>query len=279
MRSRAVAVIAASLLLIAGATGFQLRGQLLHLLGADRPSPGSAPDAIGNTWACPSGWFKAYQSGMIYYPTYHPSPPPLGMKPARCYRTPAEAKSAGYRLAPPPKGGAVLDGVYLVPTSAMVKTNCLAAAAQLRIVIPCPTLLPIEVADGLCSPSSVCSDGGGFLTQIALTTPPDYPGAVVAPGGFPGQGQVQLLLAALPLSSPMGQSLDQCTRGSFGPTVMERPTRWATCSAPSGNSSSWLTWEIGNAIYLVGSAPQTSASRRMVLFFASKLVVAAPATG
>ena len=280
MRPRAVAIIAVSLLLIGGATGFQVRGQLLHLLGVDRPIPGAAPRAIGNTWACPSGWLKTYKSGMVYYPSYHPAPLPLGSKPTRCYRSGGEAKSAGYTLAPPPKGGAVLDGVYLVSSSSLVKANCQAAAAQLEITIPCPTLLPIDVADSLCSPSSVCTDGGAFITPIALTTPPDYPGAQVAPQGFVGIGQIQLVLAAASLSSRTGQQMNTCARGSFGPTVMESSTLWATCSAPSGETITWLTWEIGKAIYVVGApSRQTAATRRMVQFFASKLVRVTPTSG
>lgn len=280
MRTRAFAVIAVSLLLIAGATGFQLRGQLLHLLGADRPVPGSAPMAIGNTWACPSGWLKTYKSGMVYYPSYHPAPPPLGSKPTRCYRTDGDAKSAGYTFAPPPKGGALLDGVYLVPSSSLVKTNCKAAAAQLGITIPCPTLLPVDIADSLCSPSSVCTDSGAFITPIAFTTPPDYPGAQVDPQGFVGIGQVQLVLAAASLSSRDGHQMNACARGNFGPTVMGRPTLWATCSAPSGESITGMTWEIDSAIYLVGTPlRQTAATRRMVQFFASKLVRVTPTSG
>jgi hypothetical protein len=272
--------MAVSFLLIAGATGFQLRGQILHLLGADLPVPGSTPVAIGNTWTCPSGWLKTYQSGMVYYPSYHPAQPPLGTRPTRCYRTEGEARSAGYKLAPPPKGGALLDGVYLVPASGVVKTNCQGAAAQLGIGIPCPTLLPSEVAGGLCSPSSVCTNGGAFVTPIALTTPPDYPGAQVAPQGFADRGQVLLELWAAPLSSRIGQQLNQCARGNSGPIVMEHPTHWTTCSAPSGESSSWLTWEINSSVYVLGAAPPvTPATRRMVQFFASKLVLVAPANG
>src|SRR6202165_4473675 len=165
MRSRSVAVMVLSLVLIGGAVGFQLRGQVLHLLGADRPIPGSAPHAIGTGWACPPVWIKAYQSG-IYYPSYHPAPPTLQMKPTRCYRTEGEAKSAGYQLAPPSPGGALLDGVYLVPASSLVRSNCQAAATQLGIAVPCPTFLPADVVDGQCSPRSVCTDTGTFTTNL-----------------------------------------------------------------------------------------------------------------
>jgi hypothetical protein len=284
MRSRPVAVIAVSLLLIAGATGFQVRGQVLHLLGADRPDPG-APQAIGNTWACPPGWLKAYQSGMVYYPSYHPTPPSPGMKPTRCYETASAAKSAGFKLAPPPTGGAVLDGVYLVP--AEVETVCQAAATQLSIVIPCPTLLPVDGSgEGfLCPPGSIpdaasCSPNSGtpadgFFMSFTLTTPPDYPGT----RAWLGLAHVRMeITALLSPSQTAQQNNNSCTRGNAGPTVMERPTLWTTCDSPSTRIVK-LTWEIDNAIYAIGSLDETAAGRRMVQFLASKLVPVSPISG
>jgi hypothetical protein len=282
MRQRPVVVIAVSLLLIAGATGFQLRGQILHLLVADRPISGSPPLAIGHSWDCSGGWLKTYQPSMLYYPSYHPASPNLDTMPSRCYRTEAEAKSAGYKLAPPPNGGAVLDGVYLVPASNQVRTMCRAAAVQLGAAIPCPTLLPLEVADSLCSPVSRCTDdtdGGAFAALITLTTPPDFPGARAA-AGFSDRGEIQLELWAAPLANRSGQRVNQCPRSNSGPTVMGRPTLWATCIGPSGESTSWLTWEVDDWIYDLGMhPPQTSAIPRMIQFFASKLVAVSPTGG
>jgi hypothetical protein len=287
MRARPVAVIAVSLLLIAGATGFQARGQILHLLGADRPITESAPHAVGSTlWACPDVvWIKAYQSIMVYYPPYHPAPPPLAVRPTRCYRTASEARSAGFKLAPPPTGGAVLNGVYFVPAGAQTKTTCQAAATQLGIVIPCPTLLP-NGADNLCSPISFCMlpplgvdarSAYGFTFQFTLTTPPDYPGAQAV--GF-ALGRVLLGMAAFLSSSPSAQQIKKLcsTPGKAGPTVMERPTLWRTCSTqPEGGAI--LTWEIENATYVIASSGDAAAARRMVQFFASKLLPVLPAGG
>ena len=272
MRQRPIVIIAVSLLLIAGATGFQLRGQILHLLDVNGAIPGSAPLPSGSLWSCPSGWLNAYQSSMLFYPSNHPASPPLATKPTRCYRTDGEAKSAGYKLAPPPKGGAVLDGVYLVPSSSRVRTNCEAAAAQLGIAFPCPTLLPLEVADSFCPPIS-CTNGGDLDAVIALRTPLDFPGASHAPQSFPDRREILLVLSAVRLSSTFGQLLNECTRGNFGPTVMKRPTLWATCNTPSGKFPPLLTWEVDNWIYQVGAdAPPTPATRRITEFFASKLV-------
>jgi len=279
MRARQVAVIAVSLLLIAGATGFQVRGQILHQLGADRPIPG-APQAVGNGWQCPSGWLKAYQSGMVAYPSYHPAPPPLGVKPTRCYRTASEARSAGFKLAPPPTGGALLDGVYLVPAN--VQTVCQAAASQLGIVIPCPTLLPIDGSkEGLLCPGppdpsgpSSCPHPDGFTMQFTLATPPDYPGA----RPWFGSSQVQMGIVAYLSSSQTAQQNNICTHGNAGPTVMKRPTLWTTCgSPPEGNIN--LVWEIDNGTYAIGSSDDAAAARRMIQFLASKLVLVSPISG
>jgi hypothetical protein len=287
MRARPVAIIAVSLLLIAGATGFQVRGQILHLLGADRPDLG-APQAIGNTWACPSGWLKAYQSGMVYYPSYHPAPPTLGVKPSRCYRTASEARSAGFKLAPPPTGDVLLDGVYLVP--AAMQSVCQAAANQLGIVIPCPTLLPVEgsLEGFLCPPSSLPDPGlpscspntvtppDGFIMPFTLTTPPAYPGAQVR---F-GLAQVRMAITALLSSSQTAQqNSNSCTGGNAGPTVMGRPTLWTTCISGPSMGVVNLTWEIDNASYAIGSLDETAAGRRMVQFLASKLAPVSPAGG
>jgi hypothetical protein len=285
MRHRPVVIIVVSLLLIAVATGFQLRGQILHLLDVNGAIPGSAPLASGSLWSCPSGWLNAYQSSMLFYPSNHPASPPLATKPTRCYRTDAEAKSAGYKLAPPPKGGAVLDGVYLVPSSSRVRINCEAAAAQLGIAFPCPTVLPLEVADSFCPPLFPgCTNGGDLAAVIALRTPLDFPGARLAFQAFPARREIRLLLSAARLSSTFGQLLNECTRGNFGPTVMNRPTFWATCNTPSiefpGPIPTGLTWEVDNWIYQVGAdVPPTPATRRITEFFASKLVAVSTVGG
>jgi hypothetical protein len=295
MRARPVAIIAVSLLLIAGATGFQVRRQVLHLLGADRPISGSAPHAIGNKWACPDVWIKAYSSG-LYYPSYHPAPPPLQTMPTRCYRTQGDARVAGYKIAPPPAGGVILDGVYLVPASSQIKSNCQAAATQLGIAIPCPTMLPADVADSLCSPSAICIDDmGAFVAPVVFTTPPDFPGAIGDPGaavraGFVALGQVQLLLAAFPDRVQVARpSVDLCIQAS-GPTVMQQRTLWLTCRNPNDPNGTLppaaLTWDINKAHYLVEALIhpdlgqfETSTTQRLVQFFASKLTPVLPAGG
>ena len=111
---------------------------------------------------------------------------------------------------------------------------------------------------------------------MVLRAPLDFRGGSAAPQAFPARREILLALSAVPLSSAFGQHLNECPRGNFGPTVMKRPTLWATCNTPTyppGESPSWLIWEIDNWIYQFGAdAPPTSAIRRIVELFASKLV-------
>ncbi len=89
----------------------------------------------------------------------------------------------------------MLDGVHLVPSPNGIRASCEAMAAELRGAIPCPTMLPLQVADKYCSPISICTDGeGAFVAVIALATPPDFPGASVTQEGFANGPHVQLVL-------------------------------------------------------------------------------------
>jgi hypothetical protein len=278
MRSRAVAVITVSLLVIAAATAYQLRAGIIHLVGADRPAPGLEPFAIGHAWDCPPGWtVKAYAGEGLYYPAYHPAQRPFEVKPARCFRTEAEARLAGFRLAPPPKGGAVFEGVYLVPSSARVRAECRNAAARVGFAIPCPSLLPLASADDPCSLNTGCVTAAGqvwesFGLTISLITPPDFTGAVVNRRGFSAvdgaAGQLLLSVVGLPLQSAAGQALNLCPRGKLGPIVMGTPSLWTDCA---GDSSARLSWASGGAIYAVTTQQQSPASQRFVEFFASRL--------
>jgi hypothetical protein len=281
MRTRAIAVISVSLLLISAAAGYQLRAGILHLLGADRPAPGQAPLRLARGWECPTGWtFKAYLPEGLYYPAYHPEPPSAAVKPQRCFRTSVEAQTAGFHLAPPPRGGAVAEGVYLVPASVRVVDACRAAAARLGFTIPCPSLLPLAAADDPCSLNTGCvGDGGpaadGFGFTIVLATPPDLAGTAPSQAGFSAvaaAGQLLLSLDAVPLASSAGRQLNLCPRQKLGPSVMGRPSIWADCDNPASPPTPRLTWLAGTAIYAITTREQSLATQRFVEFFASKLI-------
>jgi hypothetical protein len=282
VRSRAIAVITLSLLLISAAAGYQLRAGILHLLGSARAAPGQEPLQIGRAWDCPASWpFKAYLPSAFYYPAYHPSPPPFEVRPKRCYHSSLEAKAAGFRLAPPPPGGAVAEGVYLVPASARVAAACRAAIAPAGFPIPCPLLLPLASSDDPCSLSTACLAGGGPTTAgfgftIVLATPPDLTGKVVNRIGFStfdaATGQLLLNLDAVPLASDAGRQINLCPRQRLGPSVMGRPSIWADCEDQFGHSTPRLTWLSGTAIYAITTREQSPATQRFVEFFASKLV-------
>jgi hypothetical protein len=274
MRSRAVAVIAVSLLVIAAATTYQLRAGILHLVGADRPALGMAPFQLGNAWPCPGPWpVKAYRPEGLYYPPYYPTPPHSVVKPARCFRTEADARTAGFRLAPPPKGGVVFEGIYLIPASPRVRNECRNAAAQLGFAIPCPTLLPVAAADDPCSLNTGCVPASSkvwdsFSFTIFLTTPPNFLEPLTRAGGVTTTGQLVVTVVGVLLTTTPGRELNLCSRGRLGPTVVGTPALWADCvgTAPI------LTWLSGGAIFAVNSREQGPAAERFVEFFAAKLV-------
>jgi hypothetical protein len=84
-------------------------------------------------------------------PNYPGSAPPG--RPVRCFASQAEEVRAGFRPAPTPPGDVIVDGVYLVPTSASLGAVCARAAAKLRYAVPCPSMLPNPARGG---PSSRC---------------------------------------------------------------------------------------------------------------------------
>lgn len=277
MRSRAVAVIALSLLVIAAATTYQLRAGIFHLIGVDRPALGMAPFQVGKAWPCPGPWpVKAYRPEGLYYPPYYPTPPHSVVKPARCFRTEADARMAGFRLAPPPKGGVVFEGIYLVPASTRVRDECRNAAAQLGFAIPCPSLLPATAADDPCSLNTGCVPDprkvwDSFSFTIFLTTPPNFLAPIAVGGSFATTGQLVLTVVGLPLTTAIGRELNLCSRGRLGPTVMGTPALWADC-AVDGPPGPRLTWLSGGAIFAITSREQGPAAQRFVEFFAAKLV-------
>jgi hypothetical protein len=280
MRSRAVAVITVSLLVIAAATAYQLRAGILHLAGADRPAPGMAPFQLGKAWPCPGAWpVKAYQPQGLYYPPNHPAVPVPVVKPARCFRAESDARTAGFRLAPPPKGGVVFEGVYLVPASSRVRDECRSAAERIGFAIPCPSLLPATAADDPCSIRTGCLPDGGqalevFGFTIFLATPADFLGPRARGASFASAGQLVLTVVGVPLATAIGRELNLCTRGRLGPTVMGTLALWSDCSV-EGSPGSTLTWLSGGAIFAVTTRERGPAAERLVEFFASKLVLVA----
>ena len=281
MRLRPIAIIAASVLMVALASAIYSGGGVGRRLGRERPSSGEMPIAIGKAWDCPSGHaVKAYAAGGVYYPSNYPSPPAFEVQPASCFRTESEAAAQGYRLALPPAGAIVLEGVYLVPALPPIRSECAQTATAVGITFPCPTFVPSLEVDDICSGGRACRAGPHSI-QYALefTTPSDFPGAFVNPKGLGSNdgatGSVLLIVNAGDLTQPGGVDSRGCQASSAGPVVMDAASSWQACSA-NGPSTLSLTWHRGQTAYQVVPREQSGAARKLVELVASRLVPVEP---
>ena len=282
MRPRPLVVIIASILVVGSASLVYSNGGVGHLLGWDRPPLGVEPIAIGGAWDCPSGHaVRAYDSGRLYYPGYYPLPLPYEIRPARCFKTGSEAATKGFRLAPPPPGSIVFDGVYLVPVQPQVHDECAKAATAVGLSFPCPTLVPAVEANQICSGSSACLSGNKSI-QYALefTTPPDFPGALVNPKGLGSNdgasGTVLIFVNAGDAALSAGPGPADCAASGTGPVVMNVLSDWQTCNSHRATTTLSLTWQRASTAYQVVSREQSSAARKLVELVASKLVAVPP---
>src|SRR5437879_5091779 len=202
------------------------------------PTPaGQPPEGIaGTTFMCPAGYgFVAYASG--YYPPTYPSPPPPSARPARCYRSSAEAEAAGYTLAPTPQGDLRIGLVYLVPADETFLATCRAAGPHLGFPVPCPSLVPESTDSVGCDGN--CAFDGAFIAEGGFSGPPGYIGA------NPGIGHLWIMAARTRLNPPFWFT---CGRPPFG-SVMIRPGvhgGWINCPQSSeGNHAGHvlLVWD------------------------------------
>jgi hypothetical protein len=64
------------------------------------------------------------------------------VRPARCFITEAQARSAGYRPAPLPAGDVAVGPIFLTPPGPLLEVRCRDGARRTGFAIPCPGLLP-----------------------------------------------------------------------------------------------------------------------------------------
>ena len=268
MRRRALAVISLSLVVIAAASIYQLR-TVIGRPAVTRSAPGQAPYPVGRVWDCPAGWpIKAYRPAGVYYPTYHPAAPAYDVRPERCFQTSGEADKAGFHLAPPPAGGTILDGIYLMPTGRRLHDECLGAASLLRYTVPCPTVLPAPGSDDLC-PITRCVNGTTF--SLSVTFAANGAGGAREPVRY-----AQFFLTAAPADSEVGGVLSSCEHSSITQSVLGHQAAWGACFR-GGEQISSLGWNAYDSLYEIQTREQTPTARAVIEYFASKLTeVAAP---
>lgn len=108
---------------------------------AERLTAGRPAFRAGETWLCPAGYrVRSYTPAGVYVLPGHPVK--AGSRPAACWRTAADAESAGFSRARLPRGAIAVDGVLLLPAPRSLPASCRQAARSLGFPVACPTVLP-----------------------------------------------------------------------------------------------------------------------------------------
>ena len=140
-----------------------------------RTNAGVAPERVGDVWLCPAlNSVEGFRG--LAYPSYFPSPPPETDRLDRCFASIGQASNGGFRLAPPPLGGMVIGGVYLVSPGREVSELCDRARPVSSLAIPCPTLIPGGADDVYCAAVFPCAGRGWFVLEGTFAAAPGYIG-------------------------------------------------------------------------------------------------------
>ncbi len=229
--------------------------------------PGVAPERIGASgWSCPSG-HKVTALGDVYYPPMHPERPLLRPRPDRCFATVGEAEATGYRPVPPPAGGTVLAGLYLVPPDEMLARECDAAARRARIAVACPGLVPGHA--GAVSLFSAARDE--VILQGGFSGPVGYEGIGTGPTGH------LWVMSARPGRASDSQSCSEPTPAGQT-TVRGVQARWITCPEGSEFNSGHvvLVWIEGGVSYAISLHGANRTNRRLARLLAERVELVTP---
>jgi hypothetical protein len=247
------AVVAASLAVLV----WWLTGRAASSPPAGRP-PSSVAGILLCRWPFAVAGYKTARSGPVVFPLTHPERPALGEPPSRCFPSFSQARGAGYRVAPPPRGMRVMGGIYLTSPAAKLTRKCRAAERQLAFSVPCPGLIPSGVVWG-CEP---CIDAGSFVLSGEADAPARYRGKF-------GENAIHLVIAGSADRTSWRVACFGATgAGTF--TVRSRSVRVERCpegsSLHSGHFLAW--WErsgIRYAVSLHGSDARNRALLRVLI--------------
>jgi hypothetical protein len=242
--------------------------------GTARSRPGKPPVRTSGIYLCPIGFeYAAYGRygalRRVYYPPFHPGKPPRRVRPARCYRSGAQARRVGYRLAPPPPGVVYVSGIYLVPPRRSLADFCRALAQRAQIPAPCPGLVPTSPnAVSECSLEFCAGDGYIFLENTP-PVPPTYNGD--------GPGSMHLWFNAF---RPGRFPDEPCPDGTVerSQEVRGRPGQMIACPPGSSMHSGHvvLIWEEQGVVYEVSLHGHTDLNRRLDAILAEHLTLIGP---
>jgi hypothetical protein len=242
--------------------------------GPARPSP-SAPRAgqeprviASDLFLCPGGFaFAAY--GRLFYLPNDPDRPDASVRPTRCFASSAEARGAGFHLAPGPPGGQLIDDISLEPTTPSAEPTCRRAARTLGITILCPTLVPVSFGAITECERPDCVTLGAFVLQDSFAGPPGYV-------GIPGQTGNHLFLLESRRGRERSVGFLTCTQRKVVGTaaVRGRRAQWIDCPGGSSMNSGhvMLVWTEGDARYAISLHSDTWVNRAIALGVAQHLV-------
>ena len=113
-----------------------------------------SPLRAGDQWFCPST--HPFRAGprQAYFPPGHPGNRQLAA-PDACYASTERAEEAGYRLAAPPAGTQLVEGIYVEPARSPSREDCRELASAVGYPVPCPGRLPAPAEGPPCG-TNVC---------------------------------------------------------------------------------------------------------------------------
>ena len=139
------------------------------------PGPGAAPLHFPGAYTCP-GPDPIIGYRRRFYPPGFPTPPPLTVRPDRCFASTAQAGGAGYTREPVPAGDVLVGGVYLVPAADALTAKCRRSVRTARLDVPCPGLVPVDPGTVACNGGYQCGGPGWFVLEGSFEGPPGYVG-------------------------------------------------------------------------------------------------------
>jgi hypothetical protein len=128
-----------------------LPGVLALLVVTGCAGTGHASPAARAITSCGPDRVPGYSNHRSYPPGI-PTLPAPGTRIAGCFASPAQAAARGFSLAVP-EGTVIVRRVFLLPTGAVMRSQCRSAARMLRFAVPCPGLLPSTSATPLSCPT------------------------------------------------------------------------------------------------------------------------------
>lgn len=191
-----------------------LLGVLALLVVTGCAGTGRALPAARAITSCGPGRVPGYSNHRSYPPGI-PTLPSPGARIIGCFAGPAQAAARGFPL-PVPAGTVIVRGVFLLPTGAVMRSQCKSASRRLGFAVPCPGLLPSPSITPLQLPNC----GTASACVAVQTAPPafrlfDFSDGFVAPPGYHGvggmaAGHIVLLAERAAAVKPAGTGLLFC---------------------------------------------------------------------